>query len=62
MFKDITQSIEHSEFYSIVGLLLFLGAFAVVIYFVARMDKRHVETMSRLPLKPESEERGTSHD
>lgn len=51
MYKEILQSIEGVEVFPIISLFLFLGAFALVIVMVARMDKKRVTEYSRLPLE-----------
>ena len=50
MFNEIVQSIENSELFSIAGMLLFFAFFISIVYGVIRMDKKHVDRMSRLPM------------
>jgi hypothetical protein len=61
MFREIVQTIDNSQIYSIVGMLLFFGAFAAIVFAVVRMDKAHVDRMSRLPIETNRQEREESH-
>jgi hypothetical protein len=61
MFREVLQSIEHSQVYSIIGLFLFIGAFGAIVYGAIRMDKGHVEKMSQLPIEPTGSDREEYH-
>ena len=62
MFQEILQSMENSQFYSIVGLFLFVAAFIGIVYRAVRMDKSEVDEMSRLPLESRTPDHEESHD
>ena len=62
MFREVLQSMDNSQFYSIVGLFLFVAAFIAIVYRAVRMDKSEVEEISRLPLEPRTQDNGESHD
>jgi len=61
MFKEIVQSIEYSQAYSIIGMALFFAAFAAIVYGVLRMDKTYVDRMSRLPIESTPQDREENH-
>jgi hypothetical protein len=62
MFREVLQSIENSQVYSIIGLCLFIAAFCSIVYQAVRMDKNHVEKMSRLPIESTACDREEPND
>lgn len=50
MFGDILRSIGGVSVFPVISLLLFVSFFAGVLIRVARMDRRLVDRLSRLPL------------
>ena len=50
MYSDILRSIIGIEIFPVVSLVIFVAFFTGVLVRVARMDRRHVERLSRLPL------------
>lgn len=53
MFKFIKQyaeTIRGIDVYPIISLFIFLLFFIAVIWYVRKMDKKHVEEISNLPL------------
>jgi hypothetical protein len=62
MFREVLQSIENSQVYSIIGLCMFIAAFGAIVYQAVRMDKTHVEKMSRLPIESTACDREESND
>ncbi len=50
MYKNIFGFIDGIEIYPIVGLLIFLAAFAFVLVRIMRMKKHEVEYLENLPL------------
>lgn len=53
MFKFIqkyAETMENASMYPILSLLIFFIFFAVLIYFVAVMDKKSVQVLSNIPL------------
>lgn len=58
MFKYIKHniSIEGIEIYPLISFLLFFTFFIVVLVFVFRQDKKHIQEMSNLPLEGDNTE------
>jgi cbb3-type cytochrome oxidase subunit 3 len=50
MLQEVLQSIESVAVYPIIGLVIFVAAFAYVIVHVWRMKRGEIEHASRLPL------------
>ena len=50
MFADILRNIAGIEVFPVFSLVVFVAFFAGVLVRVARMDRGHVERLSRLPL------------
>ncbi|RYF81705.1 MAG: CcoQ/FixQ family Cbb3-type cytochrome c oxidase assembly chaperone [Chitinophagaceae bacterium] len=48
--KSYADSIEGIDIYPIISLFIFVLFFIAVIYYVKKMDKRHVEEIKHLPL------------
>lgn len=55
MFKQFIQNFADSRIYLITSLWLFLIFFLLVAIMLFRMNKRHVEYMSNLPLKDDED-------
>jgi len=50
MHSDAVSNLAGSHIYSVIGLVLFLAAFAVIIAWTVRMDRSEIDKVSRLPL------------
>jgi cytochrome c oxidase cbb3-type subunit 4 len=50
MFKEVLQSIEGIEFYTIVSMLLFILFFIGMTIWLFKVDKNYIKKMSELPL------------
>ena len=48
--QDVTENIEGAEIYPIISLLIFFLFFVVLLWFVLKMSKERVETLSNIPL------------
>ena len=59
MFKQFIQNFADSRIYLISSLWLFLVFFILVAIMLIRMNKNHIEYMSRLPLKETDEPNST---
>ena len=55
MFKQFIQNFTDSRIYLISSLWLFLIFFVLVGVMLYRMNKKHIEYMSNLPLNDENE-------
>lgn len=51
MYKNIFGLIDGISVYPIVGLLIFMGAFAFVLVRIMRMKKDEIEYLENLPLE-----------
>ena len=49
MIQEVLESIQGAGKYAAVALVLFMGAFVVILYRVIRMKKRDIEILRRLP-------------
>ncbi len=56
MFKDVLQSIEGVEFFTIVSMLILILFFIGMIIWLFKVDKKYIKTMSELPLIEENKE------
>ena len=56
MFKEVLQSIEGVEFFTIVSMLLFILFFIGMTIWLFKVDKNYIKTMSDLPLDEENNE------
>jgi len=54
MFKEVLQSIEGVEFYTIVSMLIFMLFFIGMIIWLFKVDKKYIKEMSELPLEEEN--------
>ncbi|HSN08716.1 MAG TPA: hypothetical protein VLS85_06745 [Hanamia sp.] len=48
--QDVTENIEGAEIYPMISLLIFFLFFVVLLWFVFKMSKERVETLSNIPL------------
>ena len=55
MFKQFIQNFADSRIYLITSLWLFLIFFILVAIMLFRMNKKHIEYMSNLPLNKDSD-------
>jgi len=53
MFKEVLQSIEGIEFYTIVSMLILILFFIGMIIWLFKVDKKYIKHMSELPLNEE---------
>lgn len=51
MFKQFIQNYQESQVYLIGSLMLFLVFFALVVWMLFKMNKKHIDYMSQIPLK-----------
>jgi cytochrome c oxidase cbb3-type subunit 4 len=56
MFKEVLQSIEGIEFYTIVSMLIFILFFVGMTIWLFKVDKKYIKTMSELPLEENNNE------
>jgi cytochrome c oxidase cbb3-type subunit IV len=56
MFKEVLQSIEGIEFYTIVSMIIFILFFIGMAIWLLKVDKKYIQTMSELPLENENNE------
>lgn len=51
MFKDVLQSIEGVEIYTIISMIIFILFFLGMIIWLFKVDKKYIKKMSELPLE-----------
>jgi len=51
MFKDVLQSIEGVEIYTIISMIIFILFFIGMIIWLFKVDKKYIKEMSELPLE-----------
>jgi len=56
MFKEVLQSIEGIEFYTIVSMIIFILFFFGMTLWLFKVDKKYIKQMSELPLEEENNE------
>jgi len=56
MFKEVLQSIEGIEFYTIVSMLILILFFIGMIIWILKVDKKYIKHMSELPLNENNNE------
>ena len=56
MFKEVLQSIEGIEFYTIVSMIILILFFIGIVIWLFKVDKKYIKIMSELPLKEENNE------
>ena len=62
MIKEVLQSIDGNVYYTLVGLVIFLVAFAGVLLWTWTLDKGVVEEMSMIPFNSDNTVNGTVCD
>ncbi len=53
MFKQFISNFMESQIYLITSLWIFIIFFAVVVFILIKMSKKHIDYMSRIPLTDE---------
>ena len=56
MYKDVLQSVEGIEFYTIVSMIIFILFFIGMIIWLFKVDKKYIQQMSKLPLQNDDNE------
>ena len=56
MYKDVLQSVEGIEFYTIVSMIIFILFFIGMIIWLFKVDKKYIQEMSKLPLQNDDNE------
>jgi len=54
MFKEVLQSIEGIEFYTIVSMIILILFFIGIVIWLFKVDKKYIKHMSELPLKEDN--------
>jgi len=54
MFKEVLQSIQGIEFYTIVSMLILILFFIGIVIWLFKVDKKYIKEMSELPLNEEN--------
>jgi cbb3-type cytochrome oxidase subunit 3 len=54
MFKEVLQSIEGIEIYTIISMIIFILFFIGMTIWLFKVDKKYIKTMSELPLKEDN--------
>ncbi len=55
MYKEILRSIENIEIYPIISLLMFVGFFIGMFWWVVSMDRKYIDHMKGMPLNDETQ-------
>jgi len=55
MYKEILRSISDIDIFPIIAIVIFFLFFMGLLVWVFRMDKKHVNHMSNMPLKDDGE-------
>ena len=56
MFKEVLQSIEGIEFYTIVSMIILILLFIGIVIWLFKVDKKYIKHMSELPLNENNNE------
>jgi flagellar biogenesis protein FliO len=56
MFKEVLQSIEGIEFYTIVSMIIFILFFIGMTIWLLKVDKKYIKLMSELPLNEDNKQ------
>jgi cytochrome c oxidase cbb3-type subunit 4 len=56
MFKEVLQSIEGIEFYTIVSMIILILFFIGIVIWLFKVDKKYIKHMSELPLNENNNE------
>ena len=51
MYKTIMENISNVGVFPVISLLIFFAVFMGMLWWVAKMDKRHTDHMGQLPLE-----------
>ncbi|MEO6229107.1 MAG: CcoQ/FixQ family Cbb3-type cytochrome c oxidase assembly chaperone [Ferruginibacter sp.] len=54
MFKFIqqyTEKMDHAQVYPMISLFIFFLFFVVLLFYVKKMDKQSIDTLSNIPLE-----------
>ena len=54
MFKEVLQSIEGIEFYTIVSMIILILFFIGIVIWLFKVDKKYIKHMSELPLNEDN--------
>ena len=54
MFKEVLQSIEGIEFYTIVSMIILILFFIGIVIWLFKVDKKYIKHMCELPLKEDN--------
>jgi hypothetical protein len=49
--QDVTENIKGAEIYPMISLLIFFLFFVVLLWFVLKMSKERIKTLSNIPLE-----------
>ncbi|HEU5054574.1 MAG: CcoQ/FixQ family Cbb3-type cytochrome c oxidase assembly chaperone [Ginsengibacter sp.] len=53
--QDVTENIKGAEIYPMISLLIFFLFFVVLLWFVLKMSKERIKTLSNIPLEDSEE-------
>lgn len=53
--QDVTENIKGAEIYPMISLLIFFLFFVVLLWFVFKMSKERIKTLSNIPLEDSDE-------
>jgi cbb3-type cytochrome oxidase subunit 3 len=53
MFKEVLQSIEGVEIYTIISMIILILFFVGIVIWLFKVDKKYIKHMSELPLNEE---------
>ncbi len=51
MYKELLQSIEGITIYPIISLIVFVLFFAIILYWMFKVDKKYIIKMENLPFE-----------
>jgi cbb3-type cytochrome oxidase subunit 3 len=56
MFKEVLQSIEGVEIYTIISMIILILFFVGIVIWLFKVDKKYIKHMSELPLNENNNE------
>ncbi|MCC5935357.1 MAG: CcoQ/FixQ family Cbb3-type cytochrome c oxidase assembly chaperone [Candidatus Cyclonatronum sp.] len=56
MRRDVLETIAGIEIFPLISLVIFVGFFALMLFYVTTMSKGKVEELENMPLRPDSDE------
>lgn len=56
MRRDVLETIAGIEIFPLISLVIFVGFFALMLFYVTTMSKDKVEELENMPLRPDSDE------